>query len=186
MSGSAVAQNGMTQSEFEAFCDSAGMVFTMPEGYHSVEVKDNRDLYYAFAIANEDSSMEVRFTVWPLDDILKEYEESLEDSNRIMVPPNNIYMGRVEANVLNMTGGEMYNIGPFPPNAVKKEFAADAGGSCFLEFNCEFGKGFKYGQFVYLHKDDVADAIITYMSNDKSTHSDLMMEAFYALKFKEK
>lgn len=68
--------------------------------------------------------------------------------------------------------------------AVREEFNADDGGSSFFRFNCEFGKNYKYGQMVYLHKDNVADVIITYMSNDASTHSDLMMESFHALKFK--
>lgn len=37
-----------------------------------------------------------------------------------MVQPNNLYKGIIKANVLNMTGGQMYNIGPFDPVAVKK------------------------------------------------------------------
>ena len=37
---------------------------------------------------------------------------------------------------------------------------------------------------VYLHKDNVADVIITYMSNDKARHSELMNGPFHALKFK--
>ena len=101
-----------------------------------------------------------------------------------MANPNKIYKGRIQANVLNMTGGQNQNIGPFPPQAVKKEFNANAGGSSFFEFNCEFGEGYKYGQMVYLHKDNVADVIITYMSNDKTTHTDLMMKPFHALTFK--
>ena len=101
-----------------------------------------------------------------------------------MIPPNNIYVGRIQANVLNMTGGQMYEIGPFPSEAVKKEFNADAGGSCFFDFNCEFGIGYKYGHFMYLHKDDIADVIVTFMSNDKETHPDLMMAGFHSLVFK--
>lgn len=78
----------------------------------------------------------------------------------------------------------MYNIGAFPAKATKKEFNADNGGSCFLEFNSEFGKGYEYGQFIYLHKDDTADAIVTFMSNNKETHADLMMVGFHSLTFK--
>ena len=43
---------------------------------------------------------------------------------------------------------------------------------------------FKYGQFMYLHKNDIADVIVTFMSNNKETHSDMMMEGFYSLTFK--
>lgn len=177
-------QNQLTLPEFEDLCDSSGLQFTMPEGYKIIDVKENRDLGYSFAVINADSTMEIRYTIWSLKPALEQYEESLKDSNSIMIPPNNIYKGRIQANVLNMTGGQMYDIGPFPPQAVKREFNADAGGSCFLEFNCEFGKGYKYGQFMYLHKDDTADVIVTFMSNNKETHSDLMMVGFHSLKFK--
>ena len=180
----ASGQQQRTLEEFKAHCDSAGMVFEMPEGYEITPVKENRDLGYVFAIINADKTMEIRYTIWPLKSMMERYEESLKDSNSVMVPPNNIYKGLIQANVLNMTGGQMNNIGAFPTAAVQKEFNADAGGSCFFEFNCQFGEGYTYGQFMYLHKDDVADAIVTFMSNDKDTHPDLMMVGFHALKFK--
>jgi hypothetical protein len=182
--GMSSSQDQITQKEFETFCDSSGLEFTMPEGYTIAKVFENRDLWFSFAVINADSTMEIRYTIWSLKSALEEYEASLKDSNSMMVPPNNIYKGRIQANMLNMSGGEMYNIGPFPPQAVKREFNADAGGSCFLEFNCQFGEGYTYGQFVYLHKDDVADAIVTFMSNDKETHSELMDAGFHSLKFK--
>lgn len=180
----AFAQKQLTINEFKTLCEESGLTFQMPEGYKVVDVKENPDLSYSFAVMNGDGSMEIRYTIWPLKQFLEEYEASLKDKNSMMVPPNNIYKGRIQANVLNMTGGQMYNIGAFPPQAVKREFNADAGGSCFLEFNCEFGKGYKYGQFMYLHKDDIADVIVTFMSNNKETHSDLMMVGFHSLKFK--
>jgi hypothetical protein len=182
--GSTFAQDQLTQTEFESYCDSVGLKFNIPEGYTVIPTIENRDLWYSFAIINADSSMEVRYTIWPLQTMLKEYEESLKDSNSVMIHPNKIYDGRVQTNVLNMTGGQWYDVGPFPTQAVKKEFNADAGGSCFFEFNCEFGKGYKYGQFMYLHKDDIADVIVTFMSHDKETHSDLMFVGFHSLTFK--
>ncbi|SEB35637.1 hypothetical protein SAMN04489761_0078 [Tenacibaculum sp. MAR_2009_124] len=174
-----------TLQEFKKECDASDLQFKMPKGFKRIDTKENGDLYYSYAIINEDASMEVRYTIWSLEPALEEYKKTLKDENAMMIPVNNIYKGRVQTNVLNMTGGVMYSIGAFHPKAVKKEFHADAGGSCFLEFNSEFGKGYTYGQFIYLHKDDVADVIVTFMSNDKSKHSDLMMQAFYALTFKE-
>lgn len=182
--GISFGQNQITLTEFEKLCDSSSLKFEMPKGYKITDVKENRDLWYSFAIINADSTMEIRYTIWSLKSTLEQYEESLKDSTSMMIPPNNIYKGTIQANVLNMTGGQMYNIGPFPTQAVKKEFNADAGGSCFFEFNCEFGKGYKYGQFMYLHKDDTADVIVTFMSNNKETHSDLMMIGFHSLVFK--
>jgi len=177
-------QNQLTLPEFETLCNSSGLQFTMPEGYKITDVKENHDLGYSFAVMNADSTMEIRYTIWSLKPALEQYEESLKDSNSMMISPNNMYKGSIQANMLNMTGGQKYDIGSFPPQAVKKEFNADTGGSCFFEFNCEFGKGYKYGQFMYLHKNDIADVIVTFMSNNKETHSNLMMAGFYSLKFK--
>lgn len=178
------SQKQLSLQEFLKLCNDSELKFKMPKGYHIISVKENPDLFYSFAIKNEDGSMEIRYTIWSLKPALEQYRKSLKDKNSMMINPNNIYKGRVQANVLNMTGGLMYDIGSFPPLAVKKEFNADAGGSCFLKFNSEFGKGYTYGQFVYLHKDNVADVIITFMSNNKEKHSDLMMKGFYSLTFK--
>lgn len=170
--------------EFQEYIDTIGLTFTMPAGFKEIAVKENNDLWYSFAIKDKDADFEVRYTVWSLKPTFAEYEKCKLDTNCTMVNPNVIYKGRIQANVLNMSGGQDYEIGPFPMQAVKNEFNADAGGSSFFEFNCGFGKGYKYGQMVYLHKDNVADVIITYMSNDRKTHSDNMLKAFHALTFK--
>ena len=164
--------------------DSAGLQFKLPENYQEIPTKENPDLYYCFAMKNKTADFEVRYSIWPMHESLKDYEACKSDPNCMMVHPNNIFKGIAEANVLNMTGGQDAAIGSFPKEAVKKEFNADIGGSAFFEFNCTFGKGYKYGSMVILHKDDIADVIITFMSNDKSKHADLMLESFYALTFK--
>jgi hypothetical protein len=170
--------------EFQKFIDTIGLKFVMPPDYGETYVKENRDLWYCFAIKDKHADFEVRYTVWSLKPLIEEYKKCKLDSNCLMINPNVTYKGRIQSNVLNMTGGQNWNIGPFPTQAVKNEFNADCGGSSFFEFNCGFGTGFKYGQMVYLHKDNVADVIITYMSNDKSKHSDLMDKSFHALTFK--
>lgn len=170
--------------EFEKHIDTLDILFEMPENYKEAIVKSNRDLYYSFAIKNKREDFEVRYSIWSLKNALVEYERCKADPNCMSIHPNSVYKGRAQANVLNMTAGESMNYGNFPPLAVKKEFNADAGGSSFFEFNCKFGEGYKYGQMVVLHKDDVADVIITYLSNDKEKHPDLMNVPFHSLTFK--
>nr|WP_294861323.1 hypothetical protein [uncultured Fluviicola sp.] len=171
-------------SAFQKEIKAIGLEFSMPSGYVESEVTENRDLQYSFAMKNKTADFEVRYSVWSLKPELEQYEKCQKDPNCLMVHPNKTYTGRIQANVLNMTGGQDWDIGAFPDQAVKREFNADNGGSSFFEFNCEFGKGYKYGQMIYLHKDNVADVIITYMSNDKDSHSDLMEAPFHALTFK--
>lgn len=174
----------VSEKEFIAQIDSLGLEFRMPEGFKPTSVKKNRDLQYSFAIIN-DNSFEIRYSIFPLKALLKHYEESKKNKNEIMINPNNFFRGTVNANVLNMTSGIMYEVKDFPIEAVKNEFNADIGGSCFLKFNCEFGKGYQFGQFIYLHKENVADVIVTFMGNNQKTFSDDEEIAFYSLKFKE-
>jgi hypothetical protein len=171
-------------SEFQKYVDTIGLKFIMPPDYKETYVKENKDLWYGFAIKDKNSDFEVRYSVWSLQPTVEQFNKCKLDTNCLMVSPNVIYKGRIQSNVLNMTGGQDIDIGAFPPQAVKKEFNADNGGSSFFQFNCGFGKGYKFGQMVYLHKDNVADVIITFMSNDKSTLSYLMEKSFYALTFK--
>jgi hypothetical protein len=127
----------------------------------------------------------VRYSIWSLKPTLEEYRKcKLDSAHCMMIDPNKIYSGRAISNVANMTSGASMEFDPFPPDAVKREFNGDKGGSAFFVFKCEFGKGYKYGQMVVLHKDDVADVIITYMSNDKQKHPNLMMGPFHSLVFK--
>jgi hypothetical protein len=172
------------EKKFQKFIETVGLKFTMPDDYKETYVKDNNDLWYCFAIKDKNADFEVRYSIWPLKPSIEEYEKCKLDNNCTMISPNQIYKGIIQANVLNMTGGQDWDIGQFSTQAVNAEFNADAGGSSFFELNCGFGKGYKYGQMVYLHKDNVADVIITFLSNDKTNHPDLMFKSFYSLTFK--
>lgn len=176
----------VTLSEFTHLVDSVGLTFTMPPGHTVTSIKENKDLYYCFAFKNDTADFEIRYSIWSLKADVETYKKNKADtaSKTIMVNPNLYYSGRAQSNVLNMTSGESMRVTDFPKAAVKKEFNADIGGSSFFEFKCEFGKGYKYGQMIVLHKDDVADVIITYLSNNRETHSDLMMIPFHSLVFK--
>ena len=174
----------LTLEEFKKEAELSGLHFEMPIGYTIKAVKENGDLQYSFAIINSERTMEVRYSLFPMKEMLAEYEKSKKTPNAVMINPNKLHNAIMSANGLNMTSGKDVNIGDFPPQAVKEEFNADYGGSSFFEFNCEFGKGYKYGQCVCLHKENVADVLITFMSNDKGTHSDLMEIPFHSLTFK--
>lgn len=180
------SEKKVSLAEFKQLIDSIGLTFTMPPGYTETLVKENRDLYYCFAIKNDTADFEVRYSIWSLKPDIAEYKRIKADtaSKVIMVNPNLYYRGRAEANVMNMTGGQSLRIADFPKAAVKTEFNCEIGGSCFFDLNCGFGKGYKYGQMIFLHKEDVADVIITYLSNNRETHSALMMIPFHSLVFK--
>ena len=171
--------------EFEKHIDSLGINFKMPKGYKEVATKQNKDLFYIFAIKNEKEDFEVRYSIQPIaEKELKKYQECEKDPNCHSLDPNFYYKSWAMANISNMTGLKKHGYGKFPEASVRKEFNADAGLTQFFEVDSQFGKGYKYGQMVVLHKDNVADVIITYLSNNKEKHSSLMHTPFYSLTFK--
>jgi len=166
----------VTVSEFEKIADSAGLLFEMPVGYKECVIKSNFDLPYQFAIKNEEADFEVRYSVWPMTSLL--------ENTNTKQDPNSMHKILFITTVMNMTGGTGAKINPFPINALKETFNADDGSVSFFEFNSEFGKGYKYGQMVCLHKNNTTNVIITFLSNDKQKHSELVLKAFHTLKFK--
>lgn len=181
----AIGQNHVVSArEFSNMIDSVGLKFTMPDNYKEADVIENGDLFYSFAMKHKNSDFEVRYSIFPMKQKLAEYELCKTTPGCAMVHPNRFFQAIAEVNVLNMTAGKGASIDPFPKDAVKREFHADVGGSAFFEFNCAFGKGYRYGQMVALQKDGVAEVIITFMSNNKSKHSELMFEVFHSLTFK--
>lgn len=174
----------LSLEDFQKQIATSGLQFEMPANYKSTDVKENPDLHYSFAIVNASGTMQIRYSIFPLEQSLIDYEKSKNDPNVTMANPNKIHIGLVMANGINMTGGKIVDVRNFPDDAVKKEFNANSGGFGFFQFNCQFGKGYKYGQFVYLHKENIANVIITFMSNDITNHAIEMQKAFHALTFK--
>ena len=159
-----------------------GLQFVMPLGYQVKQTVHNRDLHYSFAIINYDSTMEIRYSFFPLKPLVIKYKNALK-AKKIVTKPDSLYVGLMKANGMSMTNGIIPKIEEISTDTAKR-FNADYAGNSDFEFLCEFGKGYKYGKFICLHKKSVADVIITFMSNEKKTLADLMAISLYALTFK--
>ena len=159
-----------------------GMQFIMPAGYLIKKTVPNRDLHYSFAITNPDSTIDVRYSLFPLKPLLKKYKTD-KKFKKVTINPDSIYFGLMKANGMSMTNGAIPDIKEIPLEKAVK-FNADFAVTHSFEFICEFGKGYKYGQFICLHKKSVADIIITFMSNKIDTFEDLIVAPFYSLTFR--
>ena len=89
----------------------------------------------------------------------------------------------MKANGMSMTNGAISDIKEIPLEQARK-FNVDFAATHSFEFICEFGKGYKYGQFICLHKKSVPDIIITFMGNKIDTFEDLIVTPFYSLTFR--
>lgn len=174
----------LTLEEFQKKVGESGLQFTMPNGYKIKEVKKNNDLKYIFAIINTKGTIEVRYSLFPMKQMLEEYEKTKKNQKMAMIDPNNVYVGLMTVNGINMTNGTKPKIEHFSTEKAKNEFNADYAGKSFFKFDCEFGKDYKYGQFVCLHKENIADVIITFMTNEVKDNSEFINIPLHSLTFK--
>lgn len=153
---------------FNEQLSSLGLTFRMPEGYEEVAVKENRDLTYTYALYNSALDIEIRYSIFPLKHLVDLHKQSQQSEGMVVIDPNQIFFGRLETNAMNMTHGEWYEPVGAPAEFVEEGLGADQAVFCFFHVNCGFGEGYKHGQFLGIHKDDVADVIVTMLSNDEN------------------
>jgi hypothetical protein len=173
-----------TVQQFQDEIDSVGLSFTMPSGYHLVPIKTNTEIRYAFAIKNDKEDFEIRYSYWSLKPLMKEYEKCKLDTGCKMDNPDRTYRLRAEEHIKKLTDGQPQAMMKFDETQLMIDFNADKGAFCFYSINNDFGKGYSIAQSVVLHKDGVADIIVTLLSNDRVRHEVLFNSIFNALKFK--
>ncbi|MDB5002815.1 MAG: hypothetical protein JWQ34_1040 [Mucilaginibacter sp.] len=180
-----------TEIQFQKVLDDGKMTFTMPPGYVTTPIVKNRQMHYEFAVKSVDKSYEIRYSVSPMT--IKGLAGMYENKDKAKE--------ELTARTLSMTvalnvGGGLWDptmgFGPFPPEAVKREFGADWGGTWFINIkNNSFGTEYKYCGMTTLHKTGAADAYIMYLCNSKEDLITLMKDnmkvdgLFYALKFRD-
>ncbi len=140
---------------FQQLLQQNGMRFTVPSGFVRTPVVANGDVEYDFALKSETVKLEIRYRIWPFD------AHSQGKPNR-----NSMFMTMLMTMGLNISNGIEPKATRYPPDDVKREFGADAGGSCAVRTDSEFGTGYKFCVISVIHKDDVADAYVFYLCDD--------------------
>ena len=178
---------------FQNVLKLAQMSFTMPKDAISIPLVKNMQMHYEYAITFKDKPFEVRYSVAPLGYTVA---EAYTGGKGVTPRKGDEKLSRTSAVAIaiNVGGGNPSpNMGSkdFPPEAVKQEFGADWGSTTIIELqNDSFGTSYKYCMMTTLHKNEVADAYIFYLSDTKENLMTLLTEyvaktgAFYALKFK--
>ena len=174
-------------SNFDELLSENQLEFKKPESFSETEVIENGDLFYDYALKYDLDSFEVRYSILPLHSLLEDYKKSLDDPKTTTLDPNKYHTSMFMANILNVSQSGMENmpsISDFPKEAVKKEFGADYGGTSFFKANSEFGQDYRYCLMMVIHKKDIADVYISFLSNNKERFEEYMLMAFHSIKFK--
>jgi hypothetical protein len=179
------SQNSSTNDKFNVLLDSCNLEFEIPDSFIVIPINENRDLIYQYAIKHVTKDYEIRYSIFPLFELLT----MKNDTCVKMVDPNIIYNSLIIANIINLSGDPNinYQINYFRPEAVHDEFNADVGGCVVFPLNSEYGKDYKNCNMVFLHRDNIADVFISYLFNDynKSEMDKIFLSTFYSLKFKK-
>jgi hypothetical protein len=168
---------------FNELLKRSGLVFDSPLGLIPVKIVENRQMNYEYALKYPNKNFEIRYAIRPLDYLLNQFEKS-KKLGEISINPNKLYSSSLQATVLNISGGKLTDIAQFDKNSVKQEFNADWGATTFLDVGKEFGQNYKYCMVVAIHKDNLADVYIFYLSDTKIGFNELVEPAFHSLKFK--
>jgi hypothetical protein len=172
--------------DFDDLLIRANMTFDSPQDFGETEIIHNKQMNYDYAIKNKDKSLEIRYAVRPLDNLLKDYtiKEQNKQPGDVYISPNKFYPAALQATIMNISGGKMPRINVFPKEAIKTEFNADWGATTITEVGKEFGQNYKYCMIVAIHKDNIADAYYFYLFDKQETIQSALIPVFHALKFK--
>jgi hypothetical protein len=173
--------------DFQLVLERAKLKFTATDGMKEVKTIPNDQVGYDYAIKYKDKDFEVRYLIMPLDSLVLEYEKSKTDTTTKVIEPNQLFHSMFLVTAMNAgmgANGGMPEVKYFDSAAVKNEFNADEGGTVFINAGKEFGQEYKYCMIVGIHKDNIGDAYIFYLSKTKDGFMDLMNPSFHSLRFK--
>jgi hypothetical protein len=162
--------------------------FTIPQGFAEVSIVPNSEMDYDFALIHGLDTFEVRYTIYPLDDKLKEFKKNIKKPTVKLVHPNFYWEEKYNENIRSLSKLEKAEVPAgriISVDAVNKEFNADAGAVTYFTLKSEFfSPEYKYCLMMVLHKNFEADVYISFLGNDRDTIEILALKMFHSLRFK--
>jgi hypothetical protein len=175
-------------NKFLKLCNYSDMTYSIPEGFEPVEVKQNPDLAYQYAVKHKIKKLEIRYSIVPLKEDVKAYNEYLKDGAKkkiILLEPNLDHELLAITAVMNISRTpEAQENHIYTPDAIKHNLNADWGTSYYIENNSAYGEGYKYSLVVAAHKKNIANAFIVFLFDEEKDIRNEMLSSFHHLKFK--
>jgi hypothetical protein len=170
-------QSQILPKDFQHLLQLGSMQYSVPPGFVATPVIENDDVAYDFAVKSTTGKLEIRYRIRPIEK--QGHQDSYAD-------PEFLFNGMVMTMGLNISNGQIVEPKPFPEVSVRSEFGADAGSSCAVHTDSEFGEGFKGCLISAIHKEKAADAYVFFMFDDMKTLSEALFtdRVYHALKFR--
>jgi spermidine/putrescine-binding protein len=162
--------------------------FTIPQGFAEITVVPNTEMDYDFALRHGLDSFEVRYTIYPLADKLKEFKKNIKKPTVKLVHPNFYWEEKYNEYIRSISKLEKSQVPAgrqISETAMNEEFNADAGAVTYFALNSEsYSPEYKYCLMMVLHKNFEADVYVSFLGNDRDTIEILALKLFHALRFK--
>lgn len=160
----------------------------VPLGFAEVTVVPNTEMDYDFALRHGLDTFEVRYSIYPLDDKLKEFKKNIKKPTVKLVHPNFYWEEKYNENIRNLSKLDKKDVPAarqISEDAMNDEFNADAGAVTFFQLqSTSFSPEYNYCLMMVLHKNFEADVYISFLGNDRDTIEILALKLFHALRFK--
>lgn len=160
----------------------------VPQNFRLVPKDPDIPYHYDYALYSEEAGIEIRYIVKSIPALHREMAEikKKEPSTVFAKPKKDEHIIHYAVFLMNLGGeGPASSYSKFPDKAVKDEFGADWGSSVAFEMRPGTDKKYRYCNLVALHRDNLADVYILYLSDspDKLIEFTKKTYLFYNLRF---
>jgi len=182
-------RTGDGNNPFFAFLKQTGLKFVKPLNAVETKVIQNDELAYQYAIIDTVSKIEIRYLIYPLQEMEKAYNAPHPDTGIGRIDPDFLHTNFLYINTYKILGRELNVSEPMPDireishATVDKQYNADWGAEVSVEPCDEFAQKYKYCTLFAIHKDNVADAFIIFLYNNKDTFDEWVQPDLHTLVF---
>jgi len=166
---------------FAELLEEAGMEYTLPPGFEEAPVEYNEILPYQYRVRSTDGTVEIRYTIFPLNRVEIEYD----DPHSSAPEPDHLFTLLFPGILTEISGWGHYKSKDYPPDEALRLFRADWAAVAALEVIPEYSPEYRQALVVAMHRNGYADAYQVYLGNDLKHIGAVAARVQASLRFKK-
>ena len=159
---------------FDSLLKESKLIYTQPDGF--IELKSNKETKH---IKSKD--LEIRYSINPISRVNIEYQ----DPHNAAPMPNDLFEMLFRQKIEQLAHPKNYNIEQQQVHVEVAQEQFNAGWASIAVFNTnpKFFPKYQFAMLVAIHKNDLADAYILFLTNNLVKSKALINKAMSSLKF---